>query len=108
MKYIKLSIRPLIKLKLHALRDFYHKFKFVSKGKLGKMTLGLNYLFITYRTLEELNLLHRFMTKVVFDELERKGKLNFYELLFLTVWVSSSKINHKVKFLFLLVCGKRE
>ena len=98
--FIKGKLKPLTMLSLSDLREWYHKFKFASKGT--------NYMFITLRTFEEIGLVSKFIARAIFHSLEEKKVLNFYEIYFIAIWTSHSTLNEKVKFILVLMNGLHE
>lgn len=65
-------------------------------------------MYIAQRTFEELQLLHKFISLVIFDIFEIKERMNFYDFFFSAIWTSYSTIKQKVRFILVLMSGCEE
>ncbi|CAI2361193.1 unnamed protein product [Moneuplotes crassus] len=99
-KNVKDFAMPLTNINFKDLREFYDRFK--------KMSKDGNYLYINQRTFIELNLIQKHIAPVVFDYFSTKEKVNFYELYLTCIWTANGRISHKVKYIFCLMCQDKK
>lgn len=52
--------------------------------------------------------MQKYIAPLVFDAFQHKNKLNFYEIYFMIIWTSYSRITHKIKYIFTLMLGNKD